>query len=110
MKIVFDEIEKTVIPNFKGGEKEFSTHMFTDSMCKIMRGTLEKGASIGLHTHETSSEMIFILEGEGTVLYDGETEILPKGSCHYCPKGHTHSLMNKNDAPLVFFAVVPEQS
>ena len=87
MKIVFDEIEKTVIPNFKGGEKEFSTHMFTDSMCKIMRGTLEKGASIGLHTHETSSEMIFILEGEGRFCMTAKPRFCPKARVTTAPKG-----------------------
>lgn len=109
MLINFNEMEETIIPHFRGGEKETHATMFTDSCNKIMYGKLEPGASIGLHTHDTSSEIIYILEGTGTVLYDDGKEPLVKGLCHYCPKGHTHSLINDSDNDLIFFAVVPEQ-
>ena len=65
MLIEFDKMETTVIPHMRGGEKEVSAQMYTDSLGKIMRGTLIPGASIGLHTHETSSEIIYILSGTG---------------------------------------------
>ncbi len=74
MLLDFDRIEETVIPHFRGGEKETITRMFSDPLVKIMRGRLAPGASIGLHTHETNSEIIYILEGNGRVLYDGEDE------------------------------------
>ena len=83
--------------------------IYNDELGKIMKGRLIPGASIGLHTHETNSEIIYVLEGQGKVLYDGAYETLSAGSCHYCPKGHAHSLINDSTADLVFFAVVPEQ-
>lgn len=112
MLIDFDAMETTVIPHMRGGEKEVSARMYTDPLGKIMRGTLVPGASIGLYTHETSSEIIYVLSGTGKVLCDGVYEPLGPGSCHYCPRGHEHSLIN--DSPegggdLTFFAVVPEQ-
>ena len=109
MLIDFSKMEEQVIPQFLGGEGTFRTRMRVDELGKIMRAALEPGASIGLHTHETSSEMIYILEGKGNVLYDGEYIPLAAGSCHYCPKGHSHSLINDSDALLTFFAVVPVQ-
>lgn len=109
MLLQFDNLEETVIPNFKGGEKQIKSRMYTDEACKIMRASLEPGATIGLHTHETSSEIIFMLKGTGVVLYDDGREILPAGSCHYCPKGHSHSLRNESDGTIEFYAVVPEQ-
>ena len=109
MLIDFSQMEETVIPNFLGGEGALRAKMRVDELGKIMRAALEPGASIGLHTHETSSEMIYILEGKGKVLYDGEYIPLAAGSCHYCPKGHSHSLINDSDALLTFFAVVPVQ-
>ena len=63
MILNFNEIEEQVIPNFKGGEKQFRTRMYTDASCKIMRGSLEPGAAIGVHTHETNSEIIFMVKG-----------------------------------------------
>lgn len=109
MLIHFDAMETTLIPHMRGGEKEVSAQMYSDSLGKIMRGRLIPGASIGLHTHETSSEVIYILSGAGKVLCDGVYEPLAAGSCHYCPKGHEHSLINDSQEDLCFFAVVPEQ-
>ncbi len=109
MVIDFNNMEEKVLPEFKGGKKEYRAFMYTDPANKIMKGRLIPGASIGLHTHDTGSEIIYILEGTGTVIYDDTTETLSAGTCHYCPKGHTHSLMNNTDKDLIFFAVVPEQ-
>jgi len=109
MLINFDTMETKVIPHMRDGEKEVSAQMYTDPLGKIMRGRLIPGASIGLHTHETSSETIYILSGTGKVLYDGAYEPVGPGACHYCPKGHEHSLINDSEGDLVFFAVVPEQ-
>ena len=108
MLISFDNMEETVIPHMRGGEGRVMARMYTDGDNKIMRGKLEPGCSIGLHTHEGNSETIYILSGTGKVLYDGEYEPVSAGSCHYCPRGHAHSLINDSDGDLVFFAVVPE--
>ena len=109
MLIDFSKMEEQAIPGFLGGEGTFHTRMRVDELGKIMRAALEPGSSIGLHTHDASSEIIYILAGKGKVLCDGEYETLSAGSCHYCPKGHSHSLINDSDAPLEFFAVVPFQ-
>lgn len=108
MLINFENIEEKVIPQFRGGEKNTIARMFVDENVKIMNGKLESGASIGMHTHETNCEIIYILSGKGKVIYN-DTEIrLEQGSCHYCPKGNTHSLVNDSDSDLTFFAVIPE--
>lgn len=109
MIIDFEKMEETRIPNFKGGQKDTIAKLRTDELGKIMYGRLEPGASIGLHTHETSSETIYILSGKADFLYDGGTEEAAAGECHYCPKGHSHSMINNGEEDLVFFAVAPEQ-
>lgn len=110
MKIPFPENEEKTFPNFKGGEKSLKAKMFFDGNNRILYGKLEVGATIGLHCHDTSSEIIYILSGDGKVLFDDEVQYLKPGDCHYCPKGHTHSLQNNSTTEeLVFFAVVPEQ-
>lgn len=109
MIIRFDEMDLTVLPAFKGGEKEYRAKMFFDGSNRIMKGTLIPGASIGLHTHEDSSETIFVIKGQGTLLEDGQTQKVTVGDCLYCPKGHTHSLINDSEADLEFYAVVPIQ-
>lgn len=109
MIINFDNIEEKKLDNFKGGEKYIMAHMYTDELGKIMMIKVEKGASIGYHTHETNSEIIYVLKGTATVNYDGVTELVHAGEATYCPKGHSHGLTNEQEETLEFFAVVPEQ-
>ena len=106
----------TVLPNFKGGEKEFAANMFFDGTNRIFKGRLIPGATIGMHTHDDSCEVIFILDGKGTIVErepGSETETVSpvsEGDCLYCPKGHSHSLQNTADeGDLIFYAVVPKQ-
>ena len=109
MLIDFNAIPETVVPHMRDGEKEVHLRKYQDELGKIMRGKLIPGATIGLHIHETSSEVIYILAGKGKVLYEGEYEPLEVGSCHYCPKGKGHSLINDSDEDLEFLAIIPEQ-
>lgn len=109
MIINFNALEEQILPQFKNGTQEFLAKIQGDEHNKIIHGRLQKGSSIGLHTHETNSEIIYILSGTATVLFDGTTNTLTSGMCHYCPKGHAHSLMNQHDEDLIFFAVIPEQ-
>ena len=109
MIIDFKKMQEKVFENFKGGEKEVCARMHVDENNRIMYGHLIPGASIGLHTHDTSSEIIYVLQGTAKVLYDGEYEEVKKGMCHYCPKGHSHSFINDGNEDVIIFAVVPEQ-
>ena len=116
MIIDFGKMDFTVLPNFKGGEKEFAANMFFDGTNRIFKGRLVPGATIGMHTHDDSCEVIFILEGKGTIVEREPGDEAEKysdvtaGDCLYCPKGHTHSLQNTSEeGDLVFYAVVPKQ-
>lgn len=109
MLIDFTAMGTETIPNFLGGEGEIQAQMYVDNLNRILHGILPPGSSIGSHTHETSSEIIYILSGTGKVKYDDSEEPLKAGDCHYCPKGHAHALINNSGGPLEFFAVVPNQ-
>lgn len=116
MIIRFDDMQTTVLPEFKGGKKELSANMFFDGTNRAFRGRLAPGASIGVHTHDDSCEAIFILEGKGTIIEKGPEDAemasstVTAGDCLYCPKHHTHSLMNTSEeGDLVFYAFVPKQ-
>lgn len=109
MIIDFNKMEENPIPHFKGGEGEMFTKMDTDELGKRLIGRLKPGNTVGLHSHDTSSEIIYIISGTADILYDGKSETAGPGACHYCPKGHSHSVRNFGTEDLVFFAVVPEQ-
>lgn len=116
MILKFDQIELSHLPEFKGGEKELAANMFFDGTNRIFKGCLVPGASIGVHAHDDSCEVIFIISGDGKIYEsapDGteKTQEVHTGDCLYCPKGHTHSLSNPSasESDLVFYAVVPKQ-
>ena len=106
MIIKFDEIQTKELKAFYGGDGALIANMFVDENNKILRGTLAVGCSIGLHAHDTSSEIIFILSGKGKAICNGAEELLGVGDCHYCPKGSEHRLINIGDEALTFYAVV----
>lgn len=109
MKLDFPMMEESILLAFRGGTGDTCAKMFVDEKNRLMYVRLLPGASIGVHTHDTSSEIIFILSGTGTAVCQGEVEHLAPGQCHYCKKGETHSLFNPGEEDLVFFAVVPQQ-
>lgn len=108
MKIDFKQLEETAIPHFKGGEGQYIMKQFADEKVKIMLGKLESGCSIGMHRHEMNSEIIYVLSGVASFIYEGKEEIVMSGEVHYNPMGKAHTLMNKSENDLLFFAVVPE--
>ena len=107
--IDFNKYDEIVMQNFYGGEGNVIIRKFEDENNKIMKIRIPKDSSIGLHCHETTSEIMFILSGKGKVILEGEEEILSGGSCHYCKKGQTHTLINIGEEDLVFHAVVCQQ-
>ena len=108
MLIEFDKLEETVQEHFRGGDGSVTSRKYTDANIKISLGRLSPGGSIGLHTHATNSEVIFIFSGAWKAPYDGAFEALGPGSCHYCPQGHSHSLINDGTEELCYLAVIPE--
>ncbi len=107
--IDFKNMPDTVLPRFKGGEGQLTAKMLGDDLNRILYATLAPGHSIGLHTHDTSSEIMYFLSGKGTVITDGTPETVAPGLCHYCKKGSSHTLINDGTEDLIFFAVVPQQ-
>ncbi len=109
MIIDFDKMDFSKKTEFYGGKGNFYLRNHKDAMNNILCSFLEPGASIGYHKHETDSEILYVIKGSGTVLYDNIKQEIREGQCHYCPKGHFHSLTNTGRGELHFFAVVCNQ-
>ena len=109
MIIDFDQMPAVTIPHLNDGEGAVSAKMYRDPANKVMVSRLPAGASIGMHPHETSSEINYVLSGTGRAVCDGAEEGLRPGSCQYCPKGSSHCIINTGAEDLVLFTVVPEQ-
>lgn len=107
MIIDYNNIEEEHIEKFKGGEGCIFTRNFIDSENKIMQSRLKPHSSSGYHTHEGTSEIVYIISGTGYFMYDGQREDFHAGDVHYCPMGHGHAMHNDGEEDVVYFAIVP---
>ncbi|MDO5846524.1 MAG: cupin domain-containing protein [Methanocorpusculum sp.] len=109
MQIDFEKLPELKIQNMNGGTGTISARMFADANGKIMLSRIPAGASIGEHTHTTSSEVNYILQGNGVQVCGGEEEPLSAGGCWYCPQGQTHGIRNTGTDELILYTVVAEK-
>ena len=107
MKIDFNSMEDTVLHEFNCGNGDVIAKMYFDGKNRIMRATLKKGCSIGMHTHVKNFEVLYVISGTAKVTMNGEVLIIEKGNTHFCPRGNTHMLEQYGDEDLVILAVVP---
>ena len=108
MHIDFEELPRTSNEHFKGGDGVTNIRAFNDEINRIMKVTLERGSSIGLHKHENNSEIVFIISGKGKMITNGQAEELRAGMFSYCPMGSEHTLINIGEDELILFAVIPQ--
>lgn len=109
MLIDFETLPEVTIPHLNGGEGSVSACMAMLDGGKAMFARIKPGCSIGMHTHETSDDISYVLSGCGTAVCDGVEESLRPGTCHVCQKGSSHSVACVGDQDLVLFTVVPER-
>lgn len=108
MIIDYNKSKEETLLKFRGGEGELVTRNFIDEDNKIMMSRLKPGASSGYHSHDTNSEIVYIISGDGHFRYDDTEEKFSAGSVHYCPKGHSHAMFNDGNDDVVYFAIVGE--
>lgn len=68
MKIDFERIREISLPHFNGGEGETALKTFSDRSVTVLTGRLEPGDSVGLHTHLTDCEVIYVISGTGKAI------------------------------------------
>ena len=109
MLLNFNEIEELTIPGMNNGTGMMTAKMYMDEQGKIIPCSIHPGGSIGLHRHETSDDINYVLSGKGKAICDGQEEILRAGTCHICKKGSEHSIINTGNEDLILLTVVVER-
>jgi len=88
------------------GDREFR-YLVTDEVgCRDLTqffGVIAPGRAPD-HSH-VYDEVIYVLEGEGTLHIDGEHEPVASGTCIHLPPLREHSLENSGDGPMKVVAV-----
>lgn len=109
MLIDFNQNAEITIPGMNNGTGTMTAKMYMDEQGKVIPCSIHAGGSIGLHKHETSDDINYVLSGNGKAICDGQEEFLSAGTCHICKKGSEHSIMNTGDEDLVLLTVVVER-
>lgn len=110
MLLDFNKIPAVTMPGMNYGIGTMTARLYMDEQGKIIPCSIHVGGSIGLHKHETSDDVNYVLSGVGKAICDGQEEILLPGACHICKKGSAHSIINTGDEDLVLLTVVIERS
>ena len=109
MFIDFNQKEEITMPGMNNGSGMMTAKMYIDEQGKVIPCSIHKGGSIGLHKHETSDDINYVLSGKGKAICDEQEEILSAGTCHICKKGSEHSIVNTGDEDLVLLTIVVER-
>lgn len=109
MLINFNDMPERTAPGMNGGTGEMTAKMYMDARGKVIQSCIHTGGSVGLHRHETSDDINYVISGTGKAVCDGAEELLAAGCCHICGKGSEHSIANTGSDDLVLLTVVVER-
>ncbi|MGN1025187.1 MAG: cupin domain-containing protein [Faecousia sp.] len=109
MLIDFNAMKEMTVPGMNNGTGTMTAKLYIDEQGKIIPCSIHPGGSIGLHRHETSDDINYVLSGSGKAVCDGQEEILTVGTCHICKKGSAHSIVNTGNEDLVLLTIVVER-
>ena len=109
MLIDFNKTKEITVPGMNNGTGTMTAKMYMDEQGKIIPCSIHPSGSIGLHKHETSDDINYVLSGEGKAVCDGQEELLTPGTCHVCKKGSEHSILNTGEEDLVLLTIVVER-
>ena len=109
MIIDFKDLTPNVVNNMRNGEGSVKLVKYCDDLNSIVRITISKNSSIGIHTHEVDQEIIYVIKGKGVCIEDGKEYDLVAGQANYCAQGKNHSIKNPYEEDLELFAVITKQ-
>ena len=109
MLIDFNNIKEITVTGMNNGTGTMTAKMYMDGQGKVIPCSIHPGGSIGMHKHETSDDINYVISGKGKAICDGQEESLIAGTCHICKKGSEHSIENTGDEELVLLTVVVER-
>ena len=108
MLLDFNSMQEITCPGMNDGTGTMSSRMYVDAENRMVYCRIHPGSSIGVHTHNGSADINYVISGHGRAICGGEEEMLIPGRCHYCRNGQAHSIINDGDEDLIIFTVVPK--
>lgn len=106
MIIKYNEIEKVIVNNMRGGVGNIFIQRFDDESKMIAQITIPSQSSIGFHEHINDEEIVYIIEGQGKCIAAGKEVEIAKGFVNYVKRGESHSIINDSDQDLILLAII----
>lgn len=100
MIIDFENMEEKAVECFKGGVGITHLRKFENQLGKIIMGKVEPGASIGLHCHDTNSEVIYVISGTADFIYDPDDAAAAAGSDQNLQEKGDEAGLNAASSPI----------
>ena len=102
----------TVVSELEGGRgKGAMVHWLEDdelcdNLSLLSTVTLERGATVGVHTHTGEAEIYRIIAGKGLYIDNGEEVEVVQGDVMLCRDGESHGIDNIGSEELTFDAII----
>jgi mannose-6-phosphate isomerase-like protein (cupin superfamily) len=71
----------------------------------IIQERVPAGGAEVIHYHNMARQFFYILEGEGTMVFDGQEIVLQKGQGMEIPPQARHQFLNRSDADVHFLVI-----
>lgn len=104
--------ETPEIPLFPGVVVEIKlTHAQTaNQFSSVEVAVAPKTMGPAPHLHDNLDEIMYVLEGEASVLVGEKTTVIKAGGWHLRPHGIAHTFWNASEKPLRFIDMYPNQN
>jgi mannose-6-phosphate isomerase-like protein (cupin superfamily) len=97
-----------IFNNIKDLTKEntdFRHVIYTGIHSQLVLMSLLPGEDIGEEVHETSDQILFIVDGDGKAMINGEVTTFEEHSVVYIPAGAKHNIVNTDDEEMKLYTV-----
>ena len=92
-------------PRFPGVAVQVLISKAQTEAASLMHGRVAPGGEVTTHTHETETELVYVLAGTAAMTMGEDTFPLRAGSSLLIPAGTPHSVKNDGDTDFEIIAV-----
>jgi mannose-6-phosphate isomerase-like protein (cupin superfamily) len=100
-----DDVDWHNDPRFPGVAVQVLISKHHTDAASLMHGRVAPDGEITTHTHETETELVYVLAGSAAMTMGDDTFPLTAGSSLLIPAGTPHSVKNDGDTDFEIIAV-----
>ena len=91
--------------HYRWGQVSEGWHLLKRGDMSVIQERVPAGGAEVMHYHNVARQFFFILEGEGTMVFEDREVVLQKGSGIEIAPQIKHQFMNRSDADVHFLVI-----